>query len=116
MESTIDYKRLGVRVKELRKERKLSQAQVAEKTGCTENYVSHIETGITKPSLEMLMRLSQTFHVPMDYFFLDSPAILPEVLIDQKLADQLSRCHPETLQSVSRMIDEFLVLQEALTK
>lgn len=115
MEATIDYKRLGQRVKALRKEQGFTQAAVAEATGCTENYVSHIETAITKPSLEMLLRLSQTFRVPIDYFLLDSPAILPEVLIDQKLAAQLAKCRPATLQTVSAVIDELLTLQNSLT-
>jgi len=112
----IDYKKLGQRVRELRKSRNMTQAQVAEQIECAESFISHIETANTKPSLESLVRLSSLFHVPLDYFILDSPAVLPEVLINEEIGEVLSKYRPETLQTAKVILSALLAQQEKLTK
>lgn len=112
----IDYKKLGLRVRELRKSHGMTQAQVAERIDCAESFISHIETANTKPSLESLVRLSSLFHVPLDYFILDSPAVLPEVVINEEIGGVLSKYRPETLQTARVILSALLAQQEKLTK
>ena len=51
----IDYTALGKRIASLRRKRRLTQEQLAEKTELSTNYISHIENSRSIPSLETLM-------------------------------------------------------------
>ena len=54
----IDYKLIGERVKRARKSKGLTQDILAEKLGVSIGYVSQIERGITKISLDLLGAIS----------------------------------------------------------
>lgn len=54
---SINYKLIGERIKNKRKEARLTQEQLAERLSVTVGYVSQIERGITKPNLEMLSEI-----------------------------------------------------------
>ncbi|GAC1567121.1 MAG: hypothetical protein NVS3B14_12160 [Ktedonobacteraceae bacterium] len=60
---------LGKRVKYLRHLANLTQAQLAEKTNLSVNYVSEIETGMASPTLKTLLKLAQDLDVDMKEFF-----------------------------------------------
>jgi len=51
------------KIRELRKERGLTLRQLAEKAGCTQSYISQIETGLTVPSLSMVGRLAAALKI-----------------------------------------------------
>lgn len=53
-------------LKQLRSERKLTQKQVADEIGCSVVVYSRYETGDRMPSVDMLIRLADCFHVTMD--------------------------------------------------
>jgi len=52
--------RLGVMLKEARKEAKLTQEQLAEKTGTKKSYISRIETGKSDIQLSTFYKLIET--------------------------------------------------------
>ncbi len=54
MNTNIDYKLLGQRLKLKRKEKGFTQEQLAEKLNYTTGYISQIERGITKINLDTL--------------------------------------------------------------
>lgn len=54
----IDYKLIGARIKYERNKAGLTQEQLAEKLDVTIGYVSQVERGITKISLDLLARIS----------------------------------------------------------
>ena len=62
----LNYKRIGHRVQELRKMRRLSQADLAELTDMSVPYISHIETALKKPSLESVVKISDALGVTVD--------------------------------------------------
>lgn len=47
----IDFERIGQRVKQARIDKGYTQAELGEVIGCSNNHMSHIETGQTKVSL-----------------------------------------------------------------
>lgn len=51
-------RKLGARVREIRKRRGLTQARLAEKAGISTKYVGAIEGGGENPTVEILARLS----------------------------------------------------------
>lgn len=58
-------KLVGLRIKELRKSRGLSQEQLAEKADINAKYLSRMERGTENPTLDMLIKLSHALDVEM---------------------------------------------------
>lgn len=55
------------RLRQLRNDKHLTQAQVAERVGVTASMVSSYETDIRLPSFEVMIRLADLFGVTVDY-------------------------------------------------
>jgi transcriptional regulator with XRE-family HTH domain len=62
---------LGVKLRELRKERNLSQRDLAAQAGISPNAISLIERDEISPSVATLQRLAAALKVKMSYFFED---------------------------------------------
>ena len=58
-EQEFEVFKLGVMLQELRKEKGLTQEQLAEKCGTTKNYISRIENNASDIRLSTLMRIVQ---------------------------------------------------------
>lgn len=54
---------LKVNIKKFRKAHKLTQFELGVQIDVTENYIQFLETGIRKPSLEVLCKLADAFGV-----------------------------------------------------
>ena len=74
MDYTLDYLRIGVRIGDYRQERKISQAELAELTDLSVVYISHIETGSKKASLEVLVKIAAVLEVTVDRLLLGNQA------------------------------------------
>lgn len=78
----IDKKEIGRRVHELRLERGLTQDEFAQQLEVKRSAISQIENGLMAPSLELAIKISIKFSVPVDwlingmfnYFFKQSPS------------------------------------------
>lgn len=57
----------GDRLKELRKNHKLTQSDIANMFDVTKNAVYSWENGISQPSIEIITKLAQYFNVTTDY-------------------------------------------------
>lgn len=55
------------RIKKLRKQRKLSQAELGEAVGLTAKSISTIESGLRTTTIEKLILLAKFFDVSTDY-------------------------------------------------
>lgn len=62
----IDYLLLGRQIQYCRKEQRMSQTELAERADLSVPYISHIETGRKKPSLETLMKIADVLSVTPD--------------------------------------------------
>ena len=57
------------RLKTLRKEKKLTQKELAEQIGIKQNSYSDWETGKSEPSFENLIKLADLLEVSLDWLF-----------------------------------------------
>ncbi len=64
---SINRKEIGDRIKSLRQDRKISQEQMALDLHISRSTVSKIETDGRITSLEVLIQLSEYYHVSTDY-------------------------------------------------
>lgn len=58
---------IGVRIKEVRKRRKMTQADVAEALGISRSVVAGWESNVSEPNAEELRKLRDLFNVSSDY-------------------------------------------------
>lgn len=68
----MDYVKLGIQVKNARTKQGITQAQLAEMTGYSVQHISHVETGNTKLSVELLVELANALNVSLDQLLKDS--------------------------------------------
>ncbi|WP_338377224.1 helix-turn-helix transcriptional regulator [uncultured Flavobacterium sp.] len=59
----------GLKIKELRKQKKYSQEQLANLAAINKSYISKIETGKTEVSLEIINKLAMAFEIKIDQLF-----------------------------------------------
>lgn len=59
---------IGSKLRQLRKAKKLTQEEVAEKVDITRSTISNYEIGRRTPHLKDLQKLAQVFGVGLDYF------------------------------------------------
>lgn len=57
----------GIRLRELRQERGLSQKQLAEAIGCNQSMISFWETGVNEPTESAIKKAAVFFNVSSDY-------------------------------------------------
>lgn len=57
---------VGPRLRRLRKEREVTLAALSEVTGISVSTLSRLESGLRKPSLELLLPIAQAHQVPLD--------------------------------------------------
>lgn len=58
---------IGVRIADLRKDRNLTQAELAKRLHKSKSTIAHYEQGITVPPLEVIASLSVYFNISSDY-------------------------------------------------
>lgn len=57
---------VGPRLRQMRKEREVTLAALSEATGISVSTLSRLESGLRKPSLELLLPIAQAHQVPLD--------------------------------------------------
>lgn len=62
---------LGERLRTIRKEKNLSQADIEERTGLLRCYVSRVENGHTVPSIDTLEKIARALEIPLYQLFYD---------------------------------------------
>jgi transcriptional regulator with XRE-family HTH domain len=70
-------RRLGARVKHLRRERRLTQEELAERASLTSKFVGEVERAESNPSAASLARMAGALSVSMGDLFEADPEIVP---------------------------------------
>src|SRR5215210_4741980 len=70
---------VGPRLRRLRERRGVTLTALAARTGISKSTLSRLETGQRKPSLELLLPLAATYHLPLDELVGAPPVGDPQV-------------------------------------
>jgi len=62
-------KTLGWKIQKLRKQKKLTQEELAHQLGISRVYMGYIEQGRESPSLKLLIKISRKFDVKVEVLF-----------------------------------------------
>jgi transcriptional regulator with XRE-family HTH domain len=108
---SVNYEKLGKRIKSARKARNFTQEDLAEKMGLSSNYISNIERSSSKPSLDTLVDICNFLEVTADYVLLDSVYASKEMMMDE-IALKLKKCSDKNIRLISSIITTILQEQE----
>ena len=83
----------GDRISHLRKSRSMTQLQLAIKLNITDGNLCKIEKGLRSPSIDLLVDISELFHVSLDYLILgkETPEKAEKLLAEADAALNHSR-------------------------
>lgn len=101
----LDYINLGKRIAQRRKQAKMKQTALADLVGISNNYLSSIECGKEKPSLEILVKICNTLQVTPDYLLMGN---MYSRHVPQNIIDGLQLCTEEDIALLS-VIMQYLV-------
>ena len=105
MKTTVK-KLLGARIKELRKQRKLSQDQLSEKIDIDPKHLSRLEVGSSFPSLDTLDNIAKALRVEMRDLFEYEHEVRGNELKDKikKLLDEADENRLRLILKVARAL------------
>ena len=104
MQLTIDYEKLGMRIKELRASRNLTQDSLAQMVDCNVSHISNVENAHTKVSLIALLAIANALNTTIDYL-LSSQYVKSENALDGAILKALENCSNEKKERILKMID-----------
>ena len=76
------YKAAVRQIQLLRIQHNLTQKELAEKLQTSQNYLSDVETGKKRPSLDYYMSIANFFKVSLDQIFVDGIDMKKNIIID----------------------------------
>lgn len=108
----VDYKDIGGRIRAVRMERGMTQAQLAEAAGVGVTHISHVETGNGIPSLQTFLDIVNALGCSADELLcIEVDRARP--IYESWLNDQLSDCSRQEVKLIS---DVVLGLKESLRR
>ena len=111
----MDQRKIGARIKQARKSRGLTQAQLAEQLNLTPKYISNFETGVQLPKLETFIRLANALHCGTDtllFDVLDAPAVNGEDTVSKRITELPIADRHRILRTIDFLISDALSNQE----
>ena len=111
MNLDVDYNLLAKRLSKIRKEKGLTQAQLAEKANLTNNYISNIETQHSIPSLETLVKICNALEITPNDLLMGTVQTSSEYLLQESF-EKFSQCTPKERRLINKFIAAFLEERE----
>ena len=100
-----EYKKIGARIREVRRQRHMSQANLAEKAHVQLSHISDIENGKSTLLLPTFIRITEALQVSADVLL---RADVPEVnsIYQNEFAELLADCSPSEIDSILSIVKE----------
>lgn len=104
MQQEIDYAKLGLRIKEIRISRGLTQEKLAELVSCNTSHISNVENNHTKVSLNVLLAIANTLNTSIDYLLSDQYENT-SLALDNEILRAIKDCDNEKKKKILKMIE-----------
>lgn len=99
---SIDFEKIGQKLKEVRIARELTQENIASNAGINTSHVSNIETNKTKVSLSTLVRICNALNVSVDYI-LGEDLNNSSIAIDRQILSEIQNFDNEKKEQLLRI-------------
>lgn len=109
--NSINYHTVGLRIRRYRLERKITQEELAFQINTSAAYISNIEHGKKKPSLQKLIEIAEALGVTInDLIYSNPPGYFFQN--NKHLNEMISLCTPEKqehlLNNITAIIETFI--------
>ncbi len=104
MQHEINYAGLGIKIKEVRQNRGLTQDSLAELVGCNTSHISNIENNHTKVSLNVLLAIANALDTSIDYL-LSEQYENSALALDNEILRALTNCNNQKKEKILRIIE-----------
>lgn len=102
-----EYKKIGARIREVRLNRNMSQADLSEKSHISLPHISDIELGKSMMKLATFIRITEALQVSADVLLRpDVPAV--NGIYQNEFADILKDCTPSEIDSILKIVKELI--------
>lgn len=99
----MNYSDIGKRIRKARRDRQMTQEQLAEIIGVGTTHISHIETGNTIASMKLFVAIVDALEVSADDLLRDNLARAKEAFIGE-IFEELGDCSEEEVRFMADMI------------
>ncbi len=107
----VDYKLIGERIKRYRKDKGLTQNDLAAKLHISIGYISKVERGIEKPNLELLSSIAE--YLDCDIANLVSESTISQTdYLDDEFRELLEKFTPNDKYNLYRLLKYYIFLKE----
>lgn len=100
----IDYQMIGRRLQDGRKARKMTQEQLSERAGITVVYLSKVENGRVRPTLELLDTLCAQLDLALSNL-LTGVQIQEDTYANERVVALLRTCTPEIKEAALDILE-----------
>lgn len=104
---SLDYKSIGIRIKNARVRKGLTQEKLAELAELSPSHMSNIETGTTRVSLSSLVNLANILSVTVDDLLCDN-LVQARPTFEKRIKALLDDCNDYEIRMVEEMIAALL--------
>lgn len=105
----LDFKAIGLKIKERRQKLGITQEHVAELLDVNPSHISNIECGRANPSLTALVKIANILECSVDYFiggeYTYKTDRNQEKTLDDKIMESIKYCDIDKKTRILKMID-----------
>ena len=105
----MDAAKIGQRIQQVRKTRRMTQSQLADKVDISTKYLSNIECGDKVPKFETFVAIANALEVDANSLLVDVLTV-SSVIISSEITEKLAKLSPYEQRRVKRLFD---VIDEA---
>ena len=105
----IDFRKLGMRIKEVRHQKSITQEKLAAITNLSPNFIARIESNNSKVSLTSLVKICMALDTSMDYLLSDTIKIPDNAVLNMTaLNDTEKRFIINTIKGIKEIQAELI--------
>lgn len=104
MQQEIDYGKLGMKIKEMRTGKGLTQDVLAEMVSYNTSHISNIENNHTKVSLNVLLAIANTLNTSIDYLLSDQYEN-SSLALDNEILRTVKNCDNDKKEKILKIIE-----------
>jgi len=104
----MDLKKLGLRIKELRKKKKLTQDELSELSGMNAKHLGEVERGIINISVQNIDKIAESLGVPL-LVLLDIEHQKSKKELSQEIAKMVEDSSDEQTKLIHRVVTDIVM-------
>ena len=101
----MEYRKIGMRIKEARKKKKMSQQELSFSIEYSIPHISHVENGSTKLSVDFLIKTANALDVSSDQILCDSLKKVSSIYHGE-IMEALKDCSIEELKVINQLVKD----------